>query len=55
MLSVFWRDEGGQDMIEYALLLAMVAVVAAVVIPPLGPSVSHIFTKAISVLQRFGA
>jgi len=25
------------------------------VIPPLAPSVTHIFTKAISVLQRFGA
>lgn len=55
MLSNLWRDQGGQDMIEYALLLAIVAVAAAVVVPPLGPSVSAIFTKAISVLERFGA
>jgi Flp pilus assembly pilin Flp len=50
-----WRDQGGQDLIEYALLLAMVAVAGAVMIPPLGSAVSAIFNKAISVLERFGA
>ncbi len=55
MLSSLWREQGGQEMVEYALLLALVAVAAAVVVPPLAPSVSTIFAKAMSVLGRFGA
>jgi Flp pilus assembly pilin Flp len=53
-LAALWRDEGGQELIEYALLLAFFAVAAGVVVPPLGPAVSTIFTKAMSVLGRFG-
>jgi Flp pilus assembly pilin Flp len=53
-LPAFRRDERGQELIEYALLLAFFAVAAGVVVPPLGPAVSTIFTKAMSVLGRFG-
>jgi Flp pilus assembly pilin Flp len=51
----FWRDEDGQELIEYALLLAFFAVAAGAVVPPLGGEVSRIFSKAMSVLARFGA
>jgi Flp pilus assembly pilin Flp len=53
-LPAFRRGERGQELIEYALLLAFFAVAAGVVVPPLGPAVSTIFTKAMSVLGRFG-
>ncbi|MBM3747777.1 MAG: Flp family type IVb pilin [Acidobacteria bacterium] len=54
MLSIFLREERGQDLIEYALMLALVAVAGGVMIPPVGVAVSTIFTKAMSVLARFG-
>ena len=44
-----WRDLRGQDMIEYALLAAAVAVVIAGILPTtVMPSVSVIFSKIIS-------
>jgi len=49
----FLMDESGQDLIEYALMGGVVAVAAATVIPPMAPSVSAIFSKAISVLEKF--
>ena len=44
-----WRDENGQDMIEYALLCATLAIVVAGFLPPaVMPSVSTIFSKITS-------
>jgi Flp pilus assembly pilin Flp len=55
MVSVYriaqrlWRDVRGQDMIEYALLAAAIAVIVAGFLPTtLMPSVSTIFSKVIS-------
>jgi Flp pilus assembly pilin Flp len=45
-LTRLWRDERGQDMIEYALLCATLAIVVAGFLPPtLMPAVSTIFSK----------
>jgi Flp pilus assembly pilin Flp len=47
-----WRDVRGQDMIEYALLAAAMAVTVAGFLPTtLMPSVSTIFSKLISSYQ----
>jgi len=54
MLFRFRRDQRGQDLIEYALLLALVAVAGGAMVPPVAGAVSTIFSKAISVLARFG-
>lgn len=44
-----WRDVRGQDMIEYALLAAALAVTVAGFLPQtLMPSVSTIFSKLVS-------
>jgi Flp pilus assembly pilin Flp len=44
-----WNDVRGQDMIEYALLAAALAVVVAGFLPPtIMPSISTIFSKVIS-------
>ncbi|HEV8041871.1 MAG TPA: Flp family type IVb pilin [Bryobacteraceae bacterium] len=49
LLSRLWREEDGQDMIEYALLAATLAVVVAGIFPQsLMPSVSTIFSKITS-------
>jgi|PlaIllAssembly_1097288.scaffolds.fasta_scaffold1656186_2 pilus assembly protein Flp/PilA len=49
----FLQDEQGQDLVEYALMAGLVAIAAGTVIPPVAPSVSAIFSKAISVLEKF--
>jgi Flp pilus assembly pilin Flp len=44
-----WRDVRGQDMIEYALLAAALAIVVAGFLPPaIMPAVSTIFSKVVS-------
>lgn len=44
-----WNDLRGQDMIEYSLLAAAIAVVVAGFLPPsILPSISTIFSKVIS-------
>jgi Flp pilus assembly pilin Flp len=44
-----WKEQGGQDLIEYALLAAAVAVIVAGFLPPqILPSVSTIFSKITS-------
>jgi Flp pilus assembly pilin Flp len=44
-----WRDDRGQDMIEYALLAASIAVVVAGFLPPqIMPAISSIFSKLVS-------
>ena len=49
ILWKIWREELGQDMIEYALLAATLAVVVAGIFPSsLMPGVSTIFSKITS-------
>ncbi len=49
----FLSGEGGQDLIEYALLAGLVAVAAGAVITPMGTPISTIFSKAMSVLEKY--
>jgi Flp pilus assembly pilin Flp len=45
----FWLDKRGQDMIEYALLAASIAIVVAGFLPPtIMPAISTIFSKIVS-------
>jgi Flp pilus assembly pilin Flp len=49
LLVRLWREQQGQDMIEYALLAAAIAIVVAGFLPPsVLPSVSTIFFKITS-------
>jgi len=51
LLRTLWEENAGQDLIEYALLAATLAVVVAGFLPPaLMPSVSTIFSKITSTL-----
>lgn len=46
LLRKLGRDDSGQDLIEYALLSATLAIVVAGFFPPsLAPSISAIFSK----------
>jgi Flp pilus assembly pilin Flp len=49
LLQRFWKDQRGQDFIEYALIAAAIVVVVAGFLPTtVMPSVSTIFSKITS-------
>jgi Flp pilus assembly pilin Flp len=43
-----WRDNHGQDLIEYALMAGFVAVSAGAIMPGVATSISKIFSKVAS-------
>jgi pilus assembly protein Flp/PilA len=49
--SRLYRDLRGQDMVEYALMAAFVAVASAAVLPSATPSISTVLSKVGSVLS----
>ncbi len=50
LMRKFWQDESGQDLIEYTLLLAFVALASASLFLSAGNSVSGIWGNASSQL-----
>jgi pilus assembly protein Flp/PilA len=46
-----WRDDQGQDLIEYALMAGFVAVAAGAIMPTVSSSISKIFSKVSSVMS----
>jgi len=46
-----WRDQRGQDLIEYALMGGFVAVAAGAIMPGIATSVSTIFSNVGSALS----
>jgi pilus assembly protein Flp/PilA len=44
IVGAFWRDEDGQDLLEYALLVALIALVAVGAVQLAGGKVKDIFT-----------
>jgi Flp pilus assembly pilin Flp len=49
-LTAFWKDESGQDLIEYTLLLAFVALASAALFIGAGNSVKGIWSVSNSQL-----
>jgi Flp pilus assembly pilin Flp len=47
----FWQDENGQDLIEYTLLMAFVALSSAALFINTGSSVSKIWSSGNSALS----
>jgi pilus assembly protein Flp/PilA len=45
-----WKDQRGQDLIEYALAAGFVAVTAGVLFPGIGKSVVTVFSKVSSTM-----
>jgi pilus assembly protein Flp/PilA len=43
-----WREEEGQDLTEYALLLVLVALAVAATLPPFATAVNNAFNNAAS-------
>jgi len=51
-ISALWRDENGQDLIEYTLLMAFVALVSASLFASSGSSVSKIWSSSSTTLSK---
>jgi pilus assembly protein Flp/PilA len=47
---VLGEDEEGQDMIEYALLAALISIVAIVMILAIGPYIQNTFEDVVNAL-----
>ena len=45
-MKKFFMDESGQGMVEYGLIIALVAIAAIVALKALGPKISGLFEKA---------
>ena len=50
-LRKLWRNQRGQDLIEYALMAGFVAVAAGAVMPGVADSISTIFSQVASVMS----
>jgi Flp pilus assembly pilin Flp len=46
ILMRLWKEEEGQDLLEYALLITLIVLVAAAAINPLGNEIANVYTKA---------
>jgi len=45
-----WSDDDGQDLVEYALAVALISVVAVTIMKSLGTDISTTFSQAASAL-----
>jgi pilus assembly protein Flp/PilA len=48
--KILWQDTQGQDLVEYALMVGLVAVAAVAVVPQMATQINTIFNKVTSVL-----
>ena len=51
LFTALWNDESGQDLAEYALLLAFIAIAVVLTLPLLGTAIDNIFTSIEQELQ----
>ena len=45
LFAALWKDETGQDLAEYALLLAFIAIAVVLTLPVLGQAIDAIFVN----------
>jgi len=50
LMNRFVRDEEGQDLVEYAMLLAFIALIAIVGVKKLGTTVNSFFSNVATAL-----
>jgi pilus assembly protein Flp/PilA len=46
-----WKEEEGQDLTEYGLLLVLIALIAVAAMQTLGSSINNVFSNAASNLS----
>ena len=55
MIKQFLKDESGQDIVEYSLLLVLIAAVAVLILTGMGTSINNVFTKIKNTLDNVPA
>jgi pilus assembly protein Flp/PilA len=50
LLSRLWKEEEGQDLTEYALLLVLIALASMAALTPLATAINKVFANAASNL-----
>ncbi|MCU1310628.1 MAG: hypothetical protein JWO20_1753 [Candidatus Angelobacter sp.] len=55
MLRNLWLDDAGQDVPEYALMLALILVIVITVVTQIGSSANVIFTKVRDAMSTAAA
>ncbi len=50
-----WRDQRGQDLIEYAMIAGFIAVVSGMFMPNVSKDVSMVFSKIASTMTSSAA
>ncbi len=54
-ISTFWQDEQGQDMVEYSLLLAFIALAAVALLSGIKVQIKGLFSTISSTLSSTNA
>lgn len=54
LIQRFIREEEGQDLIEYALLAALIAVASITILGNIAGGINNIFTKILSAVNTAG-
>ncbi|MBA4419743.1 MAG: pilus assembly protein [Anaerolinea sp.] len=49
-MNLLKRNEKGQTLIEYALIIALIAIVVVVVLRLLGPAIANLFQEIVDAL-----
>ena len=51
-LNELWQDESGQDIAEYAVMLAVILVIVVGTIRLIGSNANNVFSNAASAIQQ---
>lgn len=51
LLKRLWKEESGQDLTEYALLLVLIALVSIAALNGLATAIGGIYTKAVNSIN----
>jgi Flp pilus assembly pilin Flp len=54
-LGAFWQEEDGQDLVEYSLLLAFIALAAVALLSGVGGNIKTIWTSIASQVSNAAA
>jgi len=55
MLKNWLKDENGQGMVEYGLIIGLIAIVVIVALIALGPKIKNLFQKSADVMPEVSA
>jgi len=55
MLKNWLKDENGQGMVEYGLIIGLIAIVVIVALIALGPKIKNLFQKSADTMPEVSA